>query len=178
MTIQFADITVIHNIEHDGIFRTFARLIHFENCATDLDTIIIIFDDELDRIYDVKTDYINKNYEFGPQRTNYFVPVYFSNRNKNLSTCFHRKQSNMYDWKPCNIWYENVFETCKNFDFHNTVPSFYNIVYQNNNNISFAIVKIKSSQTKPRYKLAYDDTIFDKTDVIYLADYFLKDKVE
>ncbi len=180
MTIQFADITVIHNIEEDGILRTFGRLINYENCATDLDTIIITFDDEPDRIYDVKTDYIEKNYEFGPQRTNYFVPAYFTNRNKNLSTCFHRKSPHIYNWKPCNIWYRNVFDICKNFDFNDAVSSYFNIVYVElyKENISFGILKIKSPQTKPRFKLAYDDTIFDKSDIIYLVDYFLKYKFE
>lgn len=62
-------------------------------------------------------------------------------------------------------------------------PSIYNMIYYHTENRmfhntidSFGIIKIESSETKPRFVVAYLDKYFKKQDIIYLVDHILKFK--
>jgi hypothetical protein len=39
---------------------------------------------------------------------------------------------------------------------------------------SFAVSRIKSNEEKPRFVIAYNETIFDKSDIIYLINCIFK----
>ena len=44
MSVKYAEITIIRNIEEEDIFRTLSRYFGYENTSNDNDTIIITFD--------------------------------------------------------------------------------------------------------------------------------------
>lgn len=171
MTIKYADVTVIRNIEEESIFRTIERYFGYENYANKSDTIIIQFEDGT--ICDTSHDYINKMITFGILGHRSQFPLYF------VTT----KGKNLYYKEP----YEENGETqikvhsiLKNYPQFKNQPSqssSFNVVYEDiNKKEKFAILKNLSSEEKPIYIVAYDDTLFDKSDIIYLVDYMLKEK--
>ena len=68
--------------------------------------------------------------------------------------------------------FKNIFNNNNN-KFLTLQSSIYNSIYYSlvYNNDVFAIVRIKSSEEKPRFLLAYDNKYFEKNDVIYLVNY-------
>ena len=64
-----------------------------------------------------------------------------------------------------------IFANNKKHTTTKKVSSVYNSIFERGNNEFLAIVKIKSSEEKPRYLLAYDDTYFEKEHIIYFVNY-------
>ena len=75
------------------------------------------------------------------------------------------------------IDFKKIFENYnKNY---NREASEYNLIYETYDNKElFSICRIKSNEEKPRFILAYDETIFDKSDIIYLTDCIFKKKFD
>lgn len=171
MPIKYADVTVIRNIEEESIFKTIERYFGYENYANNSDTIIIQFDDN--SICDTTHDYIDKRVKFGilGHRSNF--PLYFDTT----------KGNNLYYKEPYEengerqIKLHSILKNYPQFKKQPYQSSSFNVVYEDiNEKEKFAILKILSSEEKPRYIVAYDDTLFDKSDIIYLVDYMFKEK--
>ena len=82
MPIKYAEITIIRNLEEEGIFDYLNRLLlGNENLVNDNDSIIILFDDET--IYDIKNDNNDKNDKFkmGPIKFNTHLPRKYHTKN-------------------------------------------------------------------------------------------------
>lgn len=171
MTMKYAEITIIRNIEQEDILRTFARYFGYENTTNDTDTIIITFDDG--SICDTKDEYTDKKYKFGMIGHNHYFPIHFQKDEKNI--CIFYRETYIKDGVKF-LNFKNVFKYNKNYEISRD-SSAYNLIYENiNKKEVFAICRIKSSEENPRFLLAYDDTIFDKSDIIYVVDYIFKSK--
>jgi hypothetical protein len=168
MPIKYAEITIIINTEKESILNYFNRLLSNENTTTDNDTIIILFDDG--NICDVKKEYnTNTNIIMGPRGFKTNLPLYFEIKDIN-GTFFSKSPT-----EDCN---GNLKLNCKpifaNNKKHTTTKkesSVYNSIFERGNNQVLAIVKIKSSEEKPRFLLAYDDEYFKKEHIIYFVNF-------
>lgn len=172
MTIKYAEITVIINIEEEHIFSTLSRYFGYENTTNDKDIIIITFEDG--SITDNKYEYIDKKYKFGPLDYSHEFPIYFdSNKGKQLlfyKNPFEKDDKEILNFKP-------IFKNYNKNKNQQYIPSIFNLIYEDfDKKELFAICRIKSTEEKPRFLLAYDNTIFDRSDIIYLVDYIFKSK--
>jgi hypothetical protein len=171
MPIKYADIIININSEKESLFDYFGRFFGNENSINDNDTIIILFDDQT--VCDVKNEYIDKKFTFGPTRLfNSFLPYYFiTNDGKRL----HFKLPDYVNGLP-KINANNIFKNYSKFDTNKKVASFYNFIYYDNTIFSdvFSIIKNGSNEITPRYLLAYDDTYLKRDDIIYLINCIFK----
>jgi len=172
MPIKYAEITIIINTEKESILNYFNRLLlGNENETNDNDTIIILFDDGI--ICDVKKEYNTKLHnpiKMGPTSlSRYFpLPIYFEIEETN--EIFFSKTPTV-DCNGILILNSNpIFANNKKHTTTKKEPSVYNSIFERGNNEVLSIVKIKSSEEKPRFLLAYDDEYFKKENIIYFVN--------
>jgi hypothetical protein len=193
MPIKYAEITITINTEKETMSNYFSRiLLGDENTITDNDSIIILFDDGI--ICDVKKEYntkLNKNIIIGPRGFQTNVPMYFEIEDIK-KTFFSKKprveyqqiflsKSPIVNYKILKLDARQIFANSEIFLTSTKEPSIYNSIYYMIKNIDtvenidvLAISKIKSSEIKPRFLLAYDDEFFKKDNIIYfINEYFL-----
>jgi len=175
MSIKYVEITIIRNIEEENVFRTLSRYFGYENTSNDNDTIIMEFDDGT--ICDIKDEYIDKKFEFNMLGHDHWFPLYFKIEGKN-NTLFYKKPDLNKDGQK-KLDFNKIFKNYKNYNKYSREASEYNLIYETYDKIElFAICRIKSNEEKPRFILAYDETIFDKSDIIYLNDCIFKKKFD
>jgi hypothetical protein len=167
MTIKYAEITIIRNIKDESIFTTLTRYFGNENNCNENDIIIITFDD--DYICDIRDEYIDKKYTFGIQGKHHKFPIYFKSNKK--ETLFYK---NPVDLK---LNFNTIFKTYKKYKQYTIDRSVFNMIYHDTSKQEmFSILRIKSNEETPRFMLAYDDILFDNTDIIYLTDCIFKNR--
>jgi len=171
MSIKYADITVIRNINEETIFQTMSRYFGYEDMINSVDTIIIQFDDNT--ICEIKDEYKDKKYKFGTLGYKHNFPIYFDT-NKGVHLYF-KNPIKKNDQDTLN--FSSIFKDYPNFKNHKNIASIYNIIYEDiSKKEQFALLKRSSNEEKPRYIVAYNNTIFDKSDIIYFIYYLLKEK--
>lgn len=176
MPIKYAEITIIINEEKETMTNYFNRILFGnQNKINENDNIIILFDDE--SIYDIKNIKSHKHFEMGPEYYQRAGPMWFEMKPVEYSF-FSKKPTETngilkLDFKP-------IFSNSQKFLTSKRDASEFNVIYYHilkKDDDLLAIVKIKSSTTKPRFLLAYDDTYFEKEDIIYFINYiFSKNK--
>lgn len=176
MAIQYAEITIIRNLEEESIFRGLGRLLGFENSTNENDTIIVHFEKD-GTIYDTKeyVDTVDTKYEFGMIGYAHSFPIYFEiTKNEHKTTLFYKRPIIVNNTKCLN--FNHIFKGCKRYNANQLVNSCYNVIYDDcmKNIEQFAIARVVSNEEKPRYLLAYDASIFDKSDIVYLSASMLK----
>jgi len=179
MPIKYAEITIIINEEKETMKNYFNRILFgIENKINDNDTIIILFDDE--SVYDIKNDIKNikphKKFNMGPEYYKRRIPVHFEI--EPLKLYFFSKDPTEHNG-ILKLNFKTIFSNSQKFLTSKREPSEFNIVYYQllkKDNDSLAIVKIKSTETKPRFLVAYDDTYFEKEDIIYFISYIFSKK--
>lgn len=142
-----------------------------ENIVNDNDTIIILFEDG--SISDVKSEYVDKQFEMGPKVFHSVFPVYFNKKDKNL--VFYKRPTLKPDGNLM-INFNSIFKGNSKYLTLTKVPSVYNAIY-NSTDLGeiFAIVKNGPNEQSPRYLLAYDDCYFERSDIIYFVSCIFKD---
>lgn len=174
MTIKYAEVTIIRNIEEENVFRTLSRYLGYENTSNDNDTIIMEFDDGT--ICDTKDEYIDKKFKFSVLGHDLWFPIYFKIDGK-INSLFYKKPDLNNGQKSLD--FRKILKNYKNYNTTSRVASEYNMIYETYDKIeSFAVSRIKSNEEKPRFVIAYDETIFDKSDIIYLTDCIFKKKFD
>lgn len=194
MTIKYAEITIIKNLEQKSALSYLYDLFGYEHYTfTDDDAIIISFDDGT--ICDVNNNKFNGVFDFGPKSHLYnSYPVYFKLNEKTLFLKdFETDENNV---RKLDIDKELFKNYNKNGEYKK-IPSCNNICYDMyefgcceksekdlNKNYGlgkkdvFCIIKIQSSEDKPRFILAYHDKVFDKPNLIHLIDCIFKHRFE
>jgi hypothetical protein len=169
MSIKYAEITIIRNLQEESMLNYLNRLVlKNENKTNDNDTIITLFDDGT--VIDNKDEYVGKKITMGrTRRCDSKVPLYF---HANSDETFFSKSPVERDGVKY-IDFKKMFSNNHRFLTSEKEPSVYNSIYHRlvDNRDVLAIVRIKSSEQKPRYLLAYDDEYLEKCDVVYLANY-------
>ena len=165
MPIKYAEVTIVRNLEQESWLTYFKHLIRDENIITNTDTIIILFDDG--SVSDTISKDVIERFEMGPKSVYSTYPMYFNKINKRtvfLKT--PRVENNVLklDFKP-------IFKDYPNYNTLKKEPSIYNAIYEESNNVDiFAVAK----RTSNLYLLAYDDSYFDKSDIVNLSSTFFK----
>jgi len=158
MPIKYAEITIVRNLEQESWLTYFKNLIGEENIITKNDTIIILFDDGT--VTDTTTKDEIEQFEMGPKSVYSTYPMYFNKINKNtafLKTPIIKDNVLKLDFKP-------IFKDYPNYSTLKKVPSIYNAIYESNDIDIFAVAK----RTSNLYLLAYEDSYFDKLDIVNL----------
>lgn len=172
MTIQFGEITVVRDYDKESFAEYFDRLLGGESFTVH-DRIILLFQDGT--IYDtttlqndiIQTD-VGSNFTFGSNCFNNYCPQWLSIYNKNKILSYKTQ----LDFK----YFNKIFKNYKNYT---KVSSLFNCIYEDDgNNLFLSIVKIESSKNTPRFIFAYEETIFDKSNIIYLIDFIIKNRHE
>lgn len=168
MPIKYAEITIIINTEKETMIDYFNRLIGNENKTNDNDTIIILFDDGI--IIDVKKEYKNTNTNIimGPRSFKTNSPLYFEITNTN-ETYFSKSPTVDYNGN-LRLNSKPIFANSQKFLTTKRESSAYNCIFERGNTEVLSIVRIKSSEEKPRFLLAYDDEYFKKEHIIYFVN--------
>lgn len=173
MTIKYAEITVIRNLEEENIFTSLSRYFGYENTTNDKDIIIITFDNG--SICDTNDEYIDKKYNFGSLGYKHKFPIYFDTNKTGSISLFYKNPIEKDNKETLN--FNSIFKNNYKYKNQQHESSLFNLIYEDiNRKEVFAICRIKSTEEKPRFLLAYDDTIFDKSDIIYFIDYIFKCK--
>jgi hypothetical protein len=181
MSIKYGEITIIHNSEADGFIKSiFREWGGYEFKTQESSQIVILFEDgEICEINDKLKDF---EYKF---LTNISSPIpsYFEKNieNDKYKNIYFYKSPETNDKGQLRISFENLFKSYTIYSKNNTVPSTYNFIYychKPNAVEIFGIVRLKSSETKPRFLFAYDKDEFSKEEVIYLINYIFKNKIE
>lgn len=161
MSIKYAEIIIARNLEEESWISYFKNLLGEENAITNNDTIIISFDDG--HISDTKSVLVDKHFVFGNKCYKTGYPIYFNKPNKELLYLQQSHVKNGYMYMNFN----DIFKNDQRFATLNKVPSMHNTIYTSSdtNKELFAILKNGHNN---RYLLAYDDSYFDKSDIIYL----------
>jgi len=173
MTIKYAEITIIRNLEEEDIFSTLTRYFGYENRTNDKDIIIITFDDGT--ICDTKDEYIDKKYKFGALGYKHEFPIYFNTDKTGSLSLFYKNPIEKNKTETLN--FNSIFKNYYKYKTQQHESSIFNLIYEDiNKKELLAMCRIKSTEEKPRFLLAYDNIIFDKSDIIYFVDYLFKNK--
>jgi hypothetical protein len=168
MPIKYAEIIIRRDLEKETYFSYVKRIFGNENEVTDNDTIIIYFDD--DNICDVKQEYIDKQYEFSIKSYQSKFPCYFEMPGKN--NLFLLKQVTI-DTVTGDIKmdFKKIFENYPKMLQSKKIASINNTIYTCKDKEVFSIVKQSSRDANPIYFMAYDDELFERSDLVYLVNY-------
>ena len=171
MPIKYAEITIARNLEEENWLNYFKRLTGNENIVNDNDTIIILFEDG--SISDVKSEYVDKQFEMGPKMYPRIFPLYFNK--KDGDTLFFKRPTINPDGN-LTLDFKPIFKGNPKYHTITKVSSVYNAIY-NDMVVGdiFAIVKNGPNERFPRYLLAYEDSYFERSDIIYFVSCIFKD---
>ena len=184
MPIQYGEFTVIHNKEEEGIIKSIFRTWGgYEFQTHQSSKIVVLFEDgEICEINDKLKDF---NYKFLDDSTS-ATPYYFdknkSNKEEYERVYFKRSPTTNNDGNLSLNLYD-LFKSYTKYSKQNSIPSIFNCIYYildstKNNPEVFGFIRIKSSESKPRFQFAYDSEHFSKEEVIYLINYIFKNKTQ
>jgi hypothetical protein len=172
MTIKYAEITIIRDLEEESMFDSIGRYFGNEPIITDNDLIIITFDDNT--ICDIKNEYIDKKFIFGPCGYIHNFPIHFRFDSYKRVAFYTIPDIIDGNYK---LRLKDIFKNNINYHKNNCQSSIYNMIYSNyDGDLIFAILRVKSNEEKPRYLLAYNSELFHRSDIIYLIDCMFKHK--
>lgn len=176
--MKYAEVTVIKNASNRGVgysFGVFTGLVDEERVIDkDLDQVIMTFEDD-ETPFDTKDRYVDCKYKFdcscslGPVEFNW---IYSPNKEYTL----FKREPKEVDGKLKLCFKEFVDNHPKNKNIK-TIPSYYSFILYHHTVVGyksvdlnvFCIVRMESASSKPRYLVAYDETLFTKEKVVYLV---------
>jgi hypothetical protein len=173
MPIKYGDLTIIHNEQEINIFSTISLFFGKEITSTKESKLIFLFEDEEICEDDDKL----KDFEFiFRECSSSRLPSYFEKGGKHKKVYFKKtpieKEDKIY------INFTSLFSPYKKYNTYIKVGSCYNGIYYCHKSSSkievFGILRIKSSETMPRFQFAYDSNEFTKEEVIYLIIHIFK----
>jgi hypothetical protein len=182
MPIQYGEFTIIHNEEEEGFFNSiFRNWFNTEIQAHQTSQIVILFEDG--EICEIKDKFKDFKYIF-LDSSRAPTPSYFerntTDENEYKKIYFKKDTKNIDGIERLNG--TAIFQNYSKYAKGNAMASVYNSIYYHNKNSNkpevLGFIRIKSSESKPRFQFAYDNDEFSKEEVIYLINYLFKNKIE
>jgi hypothetical protein len=180
MTIKYGEIFVKHNVENVWTSTIF-WLGYDEQIVSEDSTIIVKFEDgDIQEVSnELSSDKIVK-IEFCVNGA-YNPPSYF------IIKC-DDKEHMYFTRKPKDkngeygLSFKDIFTNYEHYDDNNNLPSYFNCIYFKNKLVDttvkemdvFAILRIKSNVSSPRYQIVYDSDHFSKDIILYLINYIFR----
>lgn len=176
MPIKYGEFACILNDE-DFFNNIFSSWFNTEITDHKNSKIVILFEDgEICEINDKLKDF---KYEFLDGST-MPTPRYFDKNNtaeNNTKNIYFKQEDMIIDSEP-HISFKNLFKSYSKYSSDFLQSSIFNSIYYHYKNGNqpevFGIARLKSSESKPRFQLAYDSDEFSKEEVIYLINYIFK----
>lgn len=180
MTIKFAEISIIRNMNKQCLYNSISRFFGDEGLFSDDDDIVILFDDCT--ICNIKDEHLKKEIKFSDNYCFHHesdcvtqLAVKINNIRLFLKLC---NKSNSINNKHKNeSYYSNELTNHIKYNDSPNEHSTFNMVYRSIDSHAFELVRKKSSYETPRFLMAYDDTIFGRNDIIYFLDCVFKSKL-
>jgi hypothetical protein len=166
MSIKYGELTIDH--KETTLFNNLSMWFGYEQRATKLSKLIFLFDDG--EIYEANDN--SKDFQFN--FVNSYItkmPLYFENKDK--TTFFYKnaiiKENNLH------LNFTSLFSLYEKFNLTKYISSSYNCIFfsytSELDQEVLGILRIKSSDTMPRFQFAYDSNHFTKEEVIYIINY-------
>lgn len=181
MPVQYGEITIIHNEKEEGLVKSiFRTLFDYEFKPQKNSQIIVLF--ENGEICEIKDKLKDFHYEIFDDSLS-MTPRYFDKNinNTHYRFIYFRQESKIFENKEY-LDFNNLFKYYSKYSKDNTCDSTYNCVYYKNKCPEkvevFGIIRLKSTETKPRFQFAYDTDEFSIDEVIYLINYIFKNKIQ
>jgi hypothetical protein len=175
MTIKYGELTKIYNKQQSNIFAFFLKRFSYETYPPTKSKFVFLFEDgEIcdadDKLNDFKFKFFNSIF--------HNTPRYFEkSKEKGVNNVYFHKEVNQNDNGQKMLNVRQLFDSYTKYNYSTSIPSSYNCVYycykSNLKPEIFGILRIKSSETMPRFLFAYDSDEFTKEEVIYLIHYIL-----
>lgn len=185
MPIKYGDLTIIHK-EQTNIFTSLTTWLGYEKYATKESKLIFLFDDG--EVCDAEDKLKDFKYKFSSICLGFYYPFYFEkteDKEESKTKCHFKRiyffKKPLLDNKKNRLDFNPLFSSYTKFNHTLKEPSIYNCIYYchksgDKPNI-FGIIRIKSSESMPRFQFAYDTEEFTKEEIIYLIHYiFNNDK--
>lgn len=171
--MKYANIFIIMNLDECIIPQGLLNFLGFES-PYKKDTIIIEFEDNT--VCDINEIQKQHTFTFGKYNFNSIYPI-FIGLSDSKKTLFYKEPFDLNGLKKLKF---DIFDSYKNFINYKKVSSIYNAIYyeEETKDEVFAIVRVKSSEEKPRFVIAYDENIFNKTNISTLVHYIFKDNLK
>lgn len=179
MPIKYGEITIMHNKEETSVISTLLSWLSYEVEPPPKSKIVLLFEDG--EICDVNDTLKDFNFIFTTSVIS-INPVFFEKKttNKECNNVYFHKTLIKNDKGYESLDFYPLFSQYTKYDFSKCVPSSYNNIYYHLKCRSttfkpevFGIIRIKSSETMPRFIVAYDCDEFTREEVIYLINYIL-----
>jgi hypothetical protein len=182
MPIKYGDLTIIHK-ETENVFTTLRTWLGYEKYATKESKLIFLFDDG--EVYDVEDKLKDFKYKFSPICFGFYYPIYFektecekdekeTKTKHNYNRIYFFKKP-LVENKKSRLDFKPLFSSYTKYDHALKEPSIYNCIYYCHKSVDkpniFGIIRIKSSESMPRFQFAYDTEEFTKEEIIYLINY-------
>jgi hypothetical protein len=184
--MKYAEVTIIKNIEHRGFFNTIFSSLGMIDEETivnsEHDIIVMKFDDE-ELPFSVNDRYVDCEYK---AKTGYSGDIlYFNKRSKKAhlqkDTIFFETPNEKDGKKTLNF---NVLKNFETDTYPKIAASINNTIMYTNDyafsdveglgkNHFYGITRMESSETKPRYYVAYKAPYITKEEVIYITKHHL-----
>ncbi len=185
MSIKYGEITIHHDENDDNIFKQlFRSWTDHEISANENSKIIILFEDG--EIFEMKDKLHDYKYSFCDDIVS-CIPFHFEkpkdkDKDKDkLRKIYFKKKPFLNDKKQETLKFSDLFGAYKNYSKLASVPSHYNFIYYCHKSLTqkevFGCIRIKSTETKPRFQFAYDSDEFSKEEIMYLINYILTKKL-
>ena len=163
--MKYGEITIVYEKDETESFFSFFGL--FKKRI--IKNIVILFDDG--DIYDTKTKYEDKNYDFLWPYSGFegrsVVPRYFDTK-KNI---YFKHEEVTRDGELYLNYDKTVFDNTI-YKIDNLHASEYNCIYYKNRSLKkiniLYLLRLKSSNESPRHVVFYDTDEFNKSEIIYL----------
>ena len=175
MPIKYGEIFVKHNTENLWTNTVF-WFGYDEQTVSEDSTIIVKFDDG--DVQEVSNDLFETNDKI--EISEYMIIKNDSERHK----YFKRNPKKESDGTT-SLSVGGIFKNYNNFNLDNSIASYFNYVYYKFKFVDtelkkidvFAVLRIKSSVSSPKYQVAYNSDDFSKEEILYLINCIFRDKI-
>ena len=179
--MQYGEISIIRNLEEETIFNKITNYFGIEPTFKDTDTIILTLENEPDKYYEIKNEYINKQYTFGPINLDNTLPRYFINNTTNKLAFYIKphivNSQPSLDFRQALKNNTKYNETSKSANIF--CSSRYNMIYSYSYSSAhsiFSLIKFNNTEEHPRFLVVYDNTYFDTSNLIDVLYCMFRDK--
>lgn len=168
MPTKYGEIYVKHNTENLWTSTVF-WLGYDEQIVSDDSTIIVKFDDG-----DVQ-EVSNELYESNDKIK---ISQYITIKNDSKEHMYFKRDPKTNPDGTQQLFFGNIFKNYELYDNNNNISSYFNCIYYKHKVVDtkakkmdvFAILRVKSSVSSPRYQIAYDSDDFTKESILYIIN--------
>ncbi len=171
MPIKYGEIFVKHNTDNLWTNAVF-WFGYDEQTVSEDSTIIVKFDD--DDVQEISSELCGAN--------NIKFNAHISINKDDKEYMYFKREPMKRHNSTLSLYFCGIFKNYKMYDYNNNLASYFNCIYYKYKIANpvkkidvFAILRVKSSVSSPRYQVAYDSDDFSKEELLYLINCIFRD---